>query len=62
MSLQQKNCPELPLVGGRHWYPDGQLSLVLQGAFAPGGLAPPEKQLAKVTMEMQQRMFDTVME
>ena len=60
--LQQNIAVPTLLAGSRHWYPEGQLSLVLHGAFAPGGVAPPEKHPAKVARDRQQRTFDTVME
>jgi hypothetical protein len=52
LSLQQKR-PAAPVVAGRHWYPEGQPSLVLQDAFAPGGLAPLETQPARAARDSQ---------
>jgi hypothetical protein len=57
-SLQQKD----PLGTVRHLYAAGQPSSFLQGAFAPGGVAPLEKQPAKMTRAEKQRTLDTVLE
>jgi hypothetical protein len=60
-SLQQ-NSPLAPVVARRHLYPGAQVSSVLQGALAPGGFAPLEKQPAKVTRENQSTDLKTIKE
>jgi hypothetical protein len=54
LSLQQ-NFPGLLFVDEKHWYPEGQLSSVVQGAFAPGGLAPLERQPVRAAEERNER-------
>ena len=55
LSLQQNGPPRAPLVAARHWYPEGQSSLILQGAFAPGGVAPLERQPVRAAEERKDR-------
>jgi hypothetical protein len=61
LSLQQ-NVPDAPVVARRHWYPAGQPSADVQGAFAAGGATAAEKQPANAAPATHKRNVDAVLE